>query len=176
MNIAIKQEKITDYNAVFSLIETAFMTEELSDHREQFLVERLRNSESFIPQLSLVAEIEGEIVGHILATKLKIIHNETEFESLALSPVSVLPDYQGNGIGGILIKEIHKVATELGCKSIILLGHADYYLRFGYELAEKFGLKLPFDVPKENCMAIELVKNGLKGVRGTVKYPKEFNE
>ena len=173
--IKIRQERKTDFKAVFDLIERAFKTENLSDHKEQFLVERLRQSNSFIPQLSMIAEIDNKIVGHILVTKLKIKNNQTEFDSLALAPVSVLPKFQGNGIGGMLIKEAHKTAIELGYKSIVLLGHENYYPKFGYELTEKFGIVLPFDVPKENCMVIELIENGLKGVTGTVEYPKEFN-
>lgn len=172
----IRQEKTTDFNAVFDLIEKAFKTEKLSDHREQFLVERLRKSNSFIPELSMVAEIDDKIVGHILLTKLKIKNNQTEFNSLALAPVSVLPEHQGNGIGGMLIEQAHKTAKELGYQSIVLLGHEKYYPRFGYEQADKYGIELPFDVPKENCMVIELTKKGLDGVVGVVEYPKEFNE
>jgi len=176
MEIIIREEKSTDFKAVFSLIEKAFKTEKLSDHKEQFLVERLRKSKSFIPQLSVVAEIQNKIIGHILVTKLKIKNDQTEFDSLALAPVSVLPEYQGNGIGGMLIKEAHKTAKELGYKSIVLLGHEKYYPKFGYELTDKYGIELPFDVPKENCMVIELTENGLNGVTGMVEYPKEFSE
>lgn len=172
----IRQEKKTDHKAVFGLIKAAFKTEILSDHKEQFLVARLRNSNAFIPKLSIVAEIENEIVGHILLTKLKIKNGDTYFDSLALAPVSVLPKFQNNGIGGMLIEKAHETAIKLNYKSIILLGHESYYPKFGYELTEKYGIELPFDVPKQNCMVIELIKGGLKGVSGTVEYPKEFNE
>lgn len=176
MEILIRQEKLTDFKTVFDLIEKAFKTEELSDHKEQFLVERLRKSNVFVPKLSMVAEVENKIVGHILVTKLKIKNDRTEFDSLTLAPVSVLPEYQGNGIGGKLIEQAHKTAKELGYKSIVLLGHERYYPKFGYEQADKFGIELPFDVPKENCMVKELTEKGLNGVTGTVEYPKEFNE
>lgn len=148
----------------------------MSDHKEQFLVERLRKSSAFIPELSLVAEIGNKIVGHILLTKLKIKNDQNEFDSLALAPVSVLQEYQGKGVGKMLIEQAHKEAKRLGYKSIVLLGHEKYYPRFGYQQADKFGIKLPFEVPKENCMVIELMEGGLNGVRGTVEYPKEFNE
>ena len=176
MIITLRKEEPKDFKTVFELIEKAFESEEMSDHKEQFLVERLRKSNAFIPELSLVAQIDEKIVGHILTTKLKIRNNTNEFDSLALAPVSVLPEYQGKGIGGKLIIETHKTAKELGYKSIILLGHEKYYPKFGYEQADKFGIELPFEVPKENCMAIELVENGLNGVNGIVEYPKEFNE
>ncbi len=176
MEITIRQEKGNDFKAVFNLIGKAFESEKFSDHREQFLVERLRKSRAFIPTLSMVAEIGNKIVGHILLTKLKIKNDQNEFDSLALAPVSVLPEYQGNGIGRMLIEHTHKKAKELGYNSVVLLGHENYYPKFGYQQADKFGIELPFDAPKENCMAIELTENGLRGVNGKVEYPKEFNE
>ena len=176
MELTIRKENAKDFDAVFNLIEKAFESEQMSDHKEQFLVGRLRKSDSFIPELSMVAEFENKIVGHIMLTKLKIKNEQNEFDSLALAPVSVIPEYQGKGIGGILIKEAHKRAKELGHQSIVLLGHEKYYPKFGYKQADNFGIELPFDVPKENCMAIELTENGLDGVSGIVDYPKEFNE
>ncbi|WP_312207934.1 N-acetyltransferase [Empedobacter sp.] len=172
MNIRKEEEK--DYNQVFELIEKAFENEEYSDHREQFLVERLRNSDSFVPDLSLVCEMNEMIVGYILLTKIKIKHSDFSYDSLALAPVAVLPNYQGNGIGGHLIEFAHKKARELGFESIILLGHPTYYPKFGYRKASDFDIQLPFDVPDENCMAIELEEDALKNVNGMVEYPKEF--
>ena len=172
----IRQETQEDHKEVFELIERAFRHEEYSDHKEQFLVERLRDSEAFIPEFSLVAEIDDNIVGYILLTKIKIRNENQSFNSLALAPVAVLPEFQNRGIGGELIEYAHSKAKELGFKSVVLLGHEKYYPIFGYSQADKFGIELPFDVPKENCMAIELVKNSLKEVSGVVEYPKEFVE
>lgn len=173
----IRKEEIKDYDDVFKLIENAFKDEEFSDHQEQFLVERLRKSESFIPELSLVAEIDNQIVGYILLTKIKIINvNFEETISLALAPVAVLKKYQGKGIGGKLIVKAHKIAKDLNFNSVILLGHENYYPKFGYEMSNKYGIKLPFDVPDENCMLIELTENALKNINGIVEYPKEFYE
>lgn len=176
MEIILRQETFADHHHVFSIIEEAFKTEPFSDFTEQFLVERLRKSAAFIPELSIVAVNNDEVVGHILITNIKINSDSKSFDSLALAPVSVLPIYQNKGIGGLLILQAHKRAVELGYTSIVLLGHEKYYPRFGYERASKFAITLPFDVPDENCMAIELVKAGLKGVTGMVEYPKEFNE
>ncbi len=176
MEINIREEYQADHDAVFALIEKAFEKLALSDHREQFLVQRLRKSAAFVPELSMVAETERKIVGHILLTKLKIKNGQDEFDSLALAPVSVLPEYQGKGVGSMLIQEAHKKARTLGYQSIVLLGHEKYYPKFGYKPAHNFGIECPFDLPKENCMAIELTENGLDGVYGTVEYAKEFSE
>jgi predicted N-acetyltransferase YhbS len=127
MSILIRQEQPADYPAVFALVEQAFRDLKISDHTEQYLVERLRKSDAFIPELSLVAEDNGKIVGHILLTKLKIQNGQQEFESLSLAPVAVLPEYQRQGIGAMLIEEAHRVAKSLGYTSVILVGHENYY-------------------------------------------------
>ncbi len=173
----IRTEEIKDYNEVFEPIENAFKDEQHTDHKEQFLVERLRNSESFIPELSLVAEIDNQIAGYILLTKIKIVDDKSnQTNSLALAPLAVLKKYQGQGIGGTLIRKAHQIAKELKFDSIILLGHEKYYPKFGYKMTKKYGIKLPFDVPDENCMLIELTENALENITGTVEYPKEFYE
>jgi len=173
----IRKEEVKDYKEVFQVIENAFKDEQYTDHQEQFLVERLRKSESFVPELSLVAEIDDQIVGYILLTKIKIRDNNSQqATSLALAPVAVLKKYQGKGIGGSLIKKAHQIAKELNFGSVILLGHEKYYPKFSYEMTKKYGIKLPFDVPDENCMLIELTENALENINGMVEYPKEFFE
>ncbi|MEL6718607.1 MAG: N-acetyltransferase [Bacteroidota bacterium] len=176
MNIKIRQEKEKDHQIVENLIATAFEVVEISDHKEHFLVHRLRKSDAFVAELSLVAETNNQIVGHILFTKILIQNNTDNFESLALAPVSVLPEFQGKGIGGLLIRKGHEIAKSLGFESVVLLGHAEYYPKFGYKRASSFGISLPFEVPDENCMAIELVENALDEVNGIVQYPKAFFE
>lgn len=171
----IRQEEKKDYQQVFELTEEAFRDMEESDHQEHFLVEKLRKSEAFIPELSLVAEDEnGKISGHILLTRIKIVSDSESFESLGLAPVSVKPEFQNQGLGGQLIHEGHRIAKDLGYQSVILIGHEKYYPRFGYEKTSNFGISFPFEIPEENGMAIELIKDGLKNKKGVVKYPKEF--
>lgn len=174
MEIALRQEIAADHKRVFEVIEEAFKNEALSDNSEQLLVERLRQTDAFIPELSIVAEMNGKIVGHILLSKILVKNKENSFESLALAPVSVHPDFQNIGIGALLIEESHRIAKKLGYKSIILLGHENYYPKFGYHLASRYGITLPFDAPDENCMAIELVENGLDGINGMVEYSDAF--
>ena len=180
-DILIRQETKDDYKHVHKVVEAAFKDEELSDHKEHILVDKLRSSESFIPELSLVAtEKNDQIVGHILLTRIKIIDNSNNSKtshdsSLALAPVSVHPDYQGRGIGSKLIISAHTTAKELGYSSIILLGHEKYYPRFGYKILQSYGIKLPFDVPPQNCMAVELVDHALDSVQGLAEYDEAFS-
>ncbi|WP_200975042.1 GNAT family N-acetyltransferase [Echinicola sp. 20G] len=176
MDLQIRQELPKDKELVSALIQEAFANEPMSDHREQFLVERLRKSEHYIPELSLVAVSKGQILGHILLSKINVKDNHQFHEVLALAPVSVLPEYQRKGIGGKLISESHRKAREMNFKGILVLGHKDYYPKFGYKAADNFGISFPFDVPNENCMAIELYQGAFKNISGKVQYPKEFFE
>lgn len=172
----IRQEETKDHQAVFSLITSAFHNIEESDHKEQLLVERLRQSEAFIPELSLVAEAENTIIGYILLTKVEIISDTYSCVSLGLAPLAVHPSFQKKGVGSLLIQEAHRRAIQMGYTSVVVLGHKDYYSRFGYRKALDFGIHFPFDVPEEYCMVIELIPNGLKEVHGTVKYAEPFTE
>ena len=175
MNIKIRQEQIFDYKLVDDLVEYAFRNVKESDHTEHLLVGRLRKSDAFIPELSLVAEVdERKIVGHILLTKVAIVSGNESVISLAVAPLSVLPEFQKQGIGGELRREAHKRALQLGYSSAVLLGHKDYYPRFGYKKASDFNIEFPFDVLEEYCMAIELFPGALDGVQGIVHYSDPF--
>ncbi|MEL6925065.1 MAG: N-acetyltransferase, partial [Bacteroidota bacterium] len=135
-----------------------------------------RRSDAFVPELSLVAVLDDRIVGHILLTKVRIKNEVESFEALTLAPVSVWPEHQRKGIGGQLIEAAHRRAAALGYKSVVLLGHADYYPRFGYEPCSKYGVRLPFDAADENCMIVGLSANALEPLSGLVEYPKAFFE
>ncbi len=176
MNLKIRQEKEMDYTISENLVEKAFKNAEYSDYKEHLLVAKLRKSDAFIPELSRVAEINGEIVGHIMLTELIIESDVNRHDSLALAPVSVLPEHQNKGVGSKLIRESLKVAKEMGYKSVIVLGHHEYYPRFGFKPASIWGIKAPFEVPNEAFMAVELESRALEGIRGTVVYSKEFLE
>lgn len=161
MHILIREENFNDYKETEKVVEKAFENEELTDHAEHLLVARIRESDAFIPELSLVAEQDGEIVGHIMLSKISIKNEENEYDSLAMAPVSVLPEYQNKGIGNQLIRQSIADAQKLGFKSIIVLGHASYYPQFGFTPASTWNIKAPFEVPDEAFMAIELEAGAL---------------
>ncbi|RHW43101.1 N-acetyltransferase [Neobacillus notoginsengisoli] len=172
VGIKIRQEVAEDIQAVEEVIKRAFANVEMSDQTEHELVARLRNSEAFVPELSLVAVKgeAGEVIGHILFSKATIGQSET----LALAPVSVLPEYQNQGIGGQLINEGLKWAKKIGYGSVIVLGHPEYYPKFGFKKASLWGVKAPWDVPDEAFMALELTPAALEGVFGVVRYSDAF--
>ena len=165
----IRQENIRDYEDVYNVVKTAFETAEHSDGNEHDLVVALRKSENFIPELSLVALKNNKIVGYILFTIVKI----GQYEELALAPLGVLPEEQRQGVGSRLIEEGHRIAKKLGYHYSIVLGSEQYYTKFGYVPAIKYGIKAPFDVPDENFMAIKL-NNSPSEIKGVVEYAKEF--
>ncbi|WP_453993783.1 GNAT family N-acetyltransferase [Bacillus nitroreducens] len=177
MEITIRQEIPKDYHVTEEVIRKAFLNEEFSDKKEHYLVKRIRKSNAFIPELSLVAVNQKEdIVGNILLSKIQIVDGDQSVESLALAPVSVIAEYQRLGIGSQLIEAALERAKELGYQSVIVLGHKDYYPRFGFKQANLWNIRAPFDVPNEVFMAIELFEGSLKNVQGIVKYSEAFNE
>ncbi|GGA75257.1 MULTISPECIES: GNAT family N-acetyltransferase [Bacillaceae] len=178
MNIKIKQEQVEDYKVTEEVVKCTFANAEHSDSNEHNLVSRIRNSNVFIPELSLVAmdNENNRVVGHILLSKIKIKNDDQVVESLALAPVSVLPNYQNKGVGKFLISEVLKKAKELEYDSVFVLGHTEYYPKFGFKKASTWGIKAPFEVPDEAFMAIELHANVLDKVSGVVEYPSVFFE
>lgn len=167
--ISIRVEESRDYEIVDEVVEKAFESAEHSDGTERELVAALRRSSAFIPELSLVAEVDGRIAGHILFTKITIGGSP----ALALAPLAVLPELQRRGIGSALIEEGHKRAAQLGFGWSIVLGSEKYYPRFGYRKAEEFSINVPEGLPSTNFMAKKLSPDAAP-VSGDVEYAAEF--
>ncbi|PEW99771.1 GNAT family N-acetyltransferase [Bacillus cereus] len=173
--VTIRQEQKNDYRKTEEVVQQAFLNEEFSDEKEHELVKRIRECDAFIPELSLVAVDEG-IVGHILLSKITIEQDGTSVESLALAPVSVARGHQKKGIGGKLIGAALEKAKELGYGAVVVLGHPEYYPKFGFKKASEWNIKAPFEVPDEVFMVMELRENALEGVEGVVQYSSAFAE
>ncbi|MDR2948138.1 MAG: N-acetyltransferase [Prevotella sp.] len=169
--IEIRKETINDYPSVYAVNSAAFNRKD-----EARLTDRLRLSNAFVPELSLVATIEDKIIGAILFTEIYIVDTDKEVVSLSLAPIAVVPDQQNKGIGSQLIQYGLDKAKELGYKSVIVLGHKDYYPRFGFKPAKKWSIKAPFNIPDDAFMALELVEDSLNNVKGMVRYAKEFGD
>jgi len=168
--IVIRSERKEDFDAIHEVNRLAFGQED-----EAFLVQRIRNSSQFIPELSLVASKEGQIVGHILFSLIDIEGQHGNRSVLSLAPMAVHPDFQNQGIGSKLVREGLKKCQQLGYEIVIVIGHPNYYPRFGFAPARQKGLEASFPVPDEAFMVLELVPNSLTGLKGTVKYPPEFD-
>jgi putative acetyltransferase len=170
MNVRIRQEEPADIDEVSRVLERAFGRPD-----EARLVEMLRRNPSYVSELSLVAESDGIVRGHILLFPVTIRQGAASFGSLSVGPVSVVPEMQRMGVGTRLVAQALRKAEVLGYRSAIVLGYADYYPRFGFRPASIWGIRPPFGVPDESFLAMELKKGGLEGVSGIVEYPEEFS-
>ncbi|MEK4743493.1 MULTISPECIES: GNAT family N-acetyltransferase [unclassified Bacillus (in: firmicutes)] len=173
--VTIRQEQQNDYSKTEEVVKEAFLNEEFSDKTEHELVSRIRECDGFVPELSIVA-VDEEIVGHIMLSKITIEQDGATVDSLALAPVSVAPSHQKKGIGGKLIVATLEKAKELGYESVVVLGHPEYYPKFGFKKASDWNIKAPFEVPDEVFMVMELRENALQGVEGIVQYSSAFAE
>ena len=165
----IRTEKSKDYQEIGEVTGLAFGSED-----EVRLIEWIRKSDHFIPELSLVYEKDGNIVGHILFSGVTIETGDRMVSALVLLIVSVRPDYQNQGIGSELVRRGFEECRSLGHGVVVVIGHPLFYPRFGFVPAVKKGLTVEFDCPDEAFMVVELFPEAMDFTSGTVKYPPEF--
>jgi putative acetyltransferase len=125
--------------------------------------------------LSLVAVIDDRVVGHLFFSPATIESPDRSWPALGLAPLSVLPEYQRQGIGTALMNAGLEECRRLGYERIIVLGHPTYYPRFGFERASQYGVRFEFEAPDEACMILALQPGALEGVSGVAKYQPEWN-
>lgn len=167
--LTVRPETPEDHAAVREVNERAFERSAEAD-----LVDSLRRSAR--PHLSLVAEEEGRVIGHIFFSPVQIASQESAVAVMGLAPMAVLPQRQRQGVGSALVREGLRACRPLGCEAVVVLGHPEYYPRFGFKPAETYGLQSEYDVPAEVFMAMELEPGALEDVRGVVRYHAAFGE
>jgi len=165
----IRSEKPDDQNEIRRINIEAFDT-----HAEADLIDALR--ESGIPLISLVAEENGELVGHILFSPIKLEKRGSNISIAGLAPMAVLPVWQNKGIGSKLVEEGLKECERIGYEAVVVLGHPDYYPRFGFVPSVNLGIRSEYDVPAEVFMVKELRSGALTGISGIAKYHEVFAE
>ena len=164
----VRTERDSDRGAVFALNAAAFETD-----AEARLVVRLRADVA--PLVSLVADDGGEVVGHILFSPVTL-DGANASRAIGLAPMAVVPGRQRSGIGSGLVRAGLEACRELGVTWVVVLGHPEYYPRFGFVPASRFGLTCEYDVPDEVFMAQELVEGSLAECEGCVRYHPAFAE
>ena len=167
--LTVRAETSEDLGAVRRVNELAF-----DGGTEANLVDALR--ENGAAYVSLVAEEDGEVVGHILFSPLTVESEGGGWEALGLAPMAVLPERQGRGVGSALVREGLEECLRRGREVVFVLGHADYYPRFGFRPAGTLGLICEFPSPEENFMVAELRPGALAGRKGLVRYRPEFRD
>ncbi len=165
----VRQQTPDDRPAIYRLIRTAFETAKVKDGDEQDFADRLQDSEAFIPALGLVAEADGQLVGHILFTHTEINRPDgNRVPVLLVAPLSVLLPYRNRGVGSALMREGLRVADSLGYGAAFLCGDPGYYHRFGYVEMGEYGVASSSGIPGQYCLAYEISPGALQDVRGVL--------
>lgn len=165
--VTIRPERRDDYDGIRTINTEAF-----GRKAEAELVAALRDEGALL--LSLVAEAGGQLVGHIAFSPARIVGEEAgdEIETVALGPMAVLPALQGQGIGSKLVGEGLKMVIEQGATHLFVLGYPSYYTRFGFEPAQRYGVRCQFDAPSEAFMVFLPggTESGVQDLRRGVLY------
>jgi putative acetyltransferase len=165
--LIIRPETSLDYQAIAQIHILAFGRE-----NEAILVKEIRASDRYIQQLSLVAEIDGMLIGHILFSYIDLI-GEDKVSVLALAPMAVRSGFQKQGIGSKLVRTGLNIATAMKVPLVIVLGHPGFYHRFGFESAKQYLIESPFPVPEEVFM-VKFLNDYQTHYKGKIVYPPTF--
>jgi len=163
----IRPEKPDDLSIIREINISAFGEETEAD-----LVDALRKSG--IPLISLVAEENKTLIGHIMFSPVTIDNGCSNISAAGLAPMAVLPGFQRKGVGSMLVKEGLEHCKQAGYSAVVVLGHPEYYPRFGFVHSVTYSIKSEYEVPEEVFMILELAEGALKNCHGTVKYHECF--
>jgi putative acetyltransferase len=169
MKLSIRPEGKEDYSVIREINRKAFDTD-----AEANLIDALRKSN--VPIISLVAEYNDMVVGHILFSEVTIDGHCPNIRMSGLAPMAVLPEYQRQGIGSQLVREGIKFCRDAGYSAVVVLGHPQFYPHFGFKPSAIFKITSEFDVPADVFMAKELQKGAMLNCSGTVRYHDAFEQ
>ena len=165
----IRRERREDIPGIRNVHDLAFRRSE-----EGTVVDRVR--EAFDGLVSLVAVVEGRVVGHVLFSPVRIETGEgRDVFGMGLAPLAVLPEYQRRGIGTELMEAGLAALGQTSCPFVVVLGHPDYYPRFGFEPASRRGIRCKWDVPDEAFMVLVMDEEAMRGVAGLAHYRPEWD-
>jgi putative acetyltransferase len=163
-----RNEVSADVSAIRAIHLLAFPTSQEAD-----LVERLRNNGA--ATLSMVAEYQGAVVGHVLFSPVRVGDGAAAVDGLGLAPVGVLPHRQNQGIGSLLIRTALQKLQEGGCAFVVVLGEPAFYARFGFRPAGEYGVHCKWDAPAEAFMLLPFDKGRVAAAPGLARYRDEFD-
>jgi len=174
MDLIIRKEEVSDWYDAECMTQKAFWNLHSPGCDEHYLVHKMREDASYVPELAWVAECQDKIVGAIYYAEARVVDEDKETIVLTFGPLCVDPAYQRKGIGGKLLQKTLSRAGELEYESVIIFGEPEYYPRYGFMTCDKFGITTPDGRNFSAFMGIELVKGGLTDVHGIFYEPEVY--
>lgn len=174
-NLTIRPELLSDYRETENMVREAFWDVYKPGCNEHLVLHKLRDAAAFVKELDLVACVGDKIVGNIVYSEAEIADGEDQRSIvLCMGPLSVLPAWQGKGIGSSLMKQSIDKARSLGYKAVVIFGDPGYYHRFGFKNAKEYNIQTPQGENFDAFMALELFENGLSGIQGKFQEDPVF--
>ncbi len=167
MNLHIRKVGKSEFYQTENLIREAFWNLYNSGCTDHIILHKLRNSKSYVGELDLVVLCNGDIIGHIISTKAKVLDSKNkEYEVLCVGPFAVSHDFQHKGVGTELLKYHISEAKKLGFKGMVLFGNPNYYHRFGFKNAKEYKITTKEDQNFDQFMVLELQRHNFENVNG----------
>ncbi len=162
----IRPERREDAALIHEPVETAFKSAKVSSGTEEALVARVRAGRAYLPDLALVAEEDGRLLGQVMISRVPLRKDGRTNSVLLVAPLSVRLERRGEGIGSALMRAGLARGAELGYEAVFLVGDPEYYGRFGFKSIEGLGLSLDLDIPLEYVLGLELKPGFLEALAG----------
>ncbi len=175
-DIIIREETQKEYHKVEEVALRAFWNKYHLGCNEHLVVHKARKSDVYVPQISRIAEINGEIVGVICYMKARLQNGDREKEILTFGPLCVLPEWQGCGVGGVLLEKTLELAKQQGFEGAVIFGEPEYYPLHGFKTCDNFGITTIDGKNFDAFLGIELTEGGLAEFGGRFIEPKVFEE
>lgn len=175
-DIEIRMETIEDWYDVELMTQHAFWNKHHLGCDEHYLVHKLRGHKDYIPEISRIAVKDGKIIGCIMYSKSRIVDEDQTHDIITFGPLCVEPEWQGCGVGELLLKETMKLAADKGYKGVIIYGEPDYYPRIGFKTCDNFSITTSTGKNFDAFMGIELEEGSMKGIKGKFYESEVFND
>jgi len=176
MSFLIRHERKEDYKLVEEITREAFWNLYFPGCNEHYLVHKIRQHEDYLPQLSFVIEVDGQVIGSIYYTKSSIVMNDKVIDTVTFGPVSIHPDYHRKGFGRKLIEYSIEQSRNQGCRAILILGYPYHYEPYGFKGSKAFNITMSDGLFYKGFMALPLYEGALDGLHGYVSFSDVFED